>query len=75
MVFKSLFDEKRLKIIQNVGYETPDFSHFRSMDIWESASDYNEFVTSGWMGRYIENQHQEYPQAYPNNQYPDPLTV
>jgi uncharacterized protein (DUF1501 family) len=73
--FKSLFDEKRLKIIQNVGYETPDFSHFRSMDIWESASDYNKFVTSGWMGRYIENQHPEYPQSYPNSQYPDPLTV
>ena len=73
--FKSLFDEKRLKIIQNVGYETPDFSHFRSMDIWESASDYNKFVTSGWMGRYIENQHPEYPQSYPNNQYPDPLSI
>ena len=73
--FKSLFDEKRLKIIQNVGYDIPDFSHFRSMDIWESASDYNKFVTSGWMGRYIENQHPEYPQNYPNNQYPDPLSV
>ena len=73
--FKSLFNEKRLKIIQNVGYETPDFSHFRSMDIWESASDYNKFVTSGWMGRYIENQHPEYPESYPNNQYPDPLSI
>lgn len=73
--FKSLFDEKRLKIIQNVGYETPDFSHFRSMDIWESASDYNKFVTSGWMGRYIEDQHPEYPLSYPNNQYPDPLSI
>ena len=73
--FKSLFDEQRLKIIQNVGYETPDFSHFRSMDIWESASDYNKFVTSGWMGRYIENQHPGYPNSYPNTQYPDPLSV
>tara|TARA_B100001059_G_scaffold71784_2_gene68864 strand:+ start:6251 stop:8347 length:2097 start_codon:yes stop_codon:yes gene_type:complete len=73
--FKSLYNEERLKIIQNVGYETPDFSHFRSMDIWESASDYNKFVTSGWMGRYIGDQHPEYPQNYPNNQYPDPLSV
>ena len=47
--FKSLFDEQRLKIIQNVGYEQPDFSHFRSMDIWQSASDYDEFLNSGWM--------------------------
>lgn len=29
--FRSFFDENRLKIIQNVGYEQPDFSHFRSM--------------------------------------------
>jgi len=73
--FKSLYEENRLKIIQNVGYETPDFSHFRSMDIWESASDYNKFVTSGWVGRYIENQHPEFPNNYPNENFPDPLSV
>ena len=73
--FQNLLNEGQLGIIQNVGYETPDFSHFRSMDIWESASDYNKFVTSGWMGRYIENQHPEYPESYPNNQYQDPLSI
>jgi len=73
--FKSLFDEKRLKIIQNVGYETPDFSHFRSMDIWESASDYNKFVTSGWIARYLENKHPEFPETYPNSSFPDPLSI
>ena len=40
--FKTLFDEDRLKIIQNVGYPNPDFSHFRSTDIWQSASDSDE---------------------------------
>ena len=73
--FKSLFDEKRLKIIQNVGYETPNFSHFRSTDIWESASDYDKTILSGWLGRYLESQHPLYPKEYPNNQYPDPLSV
>ena len=73
--FKSLFDEDRLKIIQNVGYVEPDFSHFRSMDIWESASDYNKFVTSGWMGRYLEDKHPEFPESYPNTNYPHPLSV
>src|SRR5258708_29698104 len=38
----------------NVGYPTPDFSHFRSSDIWQSASDSNQFVTSGWLGRRSE---------------------
>lgn len=42
--FKAFSDEGRMKIIQNVGYEKPDFSHFRSMDIWQSASDYSEYL-------------------------------
>ena len=73
--FKSLFDEQRLKIIQNVGYEQPDFSHFRSMDIWQSASDYDEFLNSGWIGRYIEGEHPDWPTNYPNENYPDPLSI
>lgn len=72
---KILFDEKRMKIIQNVGYSTPDLSHFRSGDIWQSASDYNEFVSSGWLGRLIEHEHPTFPAAYPNSKYPDPLAI
>jgi uncharacterized protein (DUF1501 family) len=72
---KTLFDEKRMKIIQNVGYSTPDLSHFRSGDIWQSASDYNEFVSSGWLGRLIEHEHPAFPTAYPNSKYPDPLAI
>ena len=73
--FKSLFNEDRLKIIQNVGYPNPDFSHFRSMDIWQSASDSDEYLNSGWMARYIENKHPAYPEAYPSDAYPHPLAV
>jgi len=46
--FKDLFDEGSLGIMNNVGYPNPDHSHFRSMDIWQSASDSNQYVTSGW---------------------------
>ncbi len=74
-IFKSLFDEKRLKIIQNVGYENPDFSHFRSMDIWQSASESNQYLTSGWIGRYLENLHPQYPDEYPTASSPHPLAV
>ena len=73
--FKDLFDERRLKIVQNVGYPSPDFSHFRSMDIWESASNSDEYFTSGWMGRYLEERHPQYPEQYPNDQYPHPLSI
>ena len=72
---KVLFDEKRLKIIQNVGYASPDFSHFRSADIWQSASEFSEFISSGWLGRLVEHEHPEFPQSYPNAKYPDPLAI
>ncbi len=73
--FKTLFNEDRLKIIQNVGYPNPDFSHFRSLDIWQSASDSDEYFNSGWMARYIEKKHPTYPEAYPTEAYPHPLAV
>ncbi|HJY23405.1 MAG TPA: hypothetical protein VJ279_10990, partial [Hanamia sp.] len=54
--FKNLFDEGSLGIMNNVGYPNPDRSHFRSMDIWQSASDSNEYVSTGWLGRYLDAQ-------------------
>lgn len=72
---KSLYDENRLKIIQNVGYDNPSLSHFRSMDIWQTASDYGTFLTSGWVGRYVENRHPNFPDAYPNENFPHPLAI
>jgi uncharacterized protein (DUF1501 family) len=54
--FKQLFDEGNLAIMNNVGYPNPDRSHFRSMDIWQSASDSNQYVTTGWLGRYLDAQ-------------------
>ncbi len=53
---KELFDEGNLGIMNNVGYPNPDRSHFRSMDIWQSASDSNQYVTTGWLGRYLDAQ-------------------
>ncbi|MEO6684216.1 MAG: DUF1501 domain-containing protein [Ginsengibacter sp.] len=54
--FKTLYDEGNLSILNNVGYPNPDRSHFRSMDIWQSASDSNEYVHTGWLGRYLDAQ-------------------
>lgn len=54
--FKSLYDGGSLGIINNVGYPNPDRSHFRSMDIWESASESNEYLHTGWLGRYLDAQ-------------------
>jgi uncharacterized protein (DUF1501 family) len=54
--FKSLFDEGELAVLNNVGYPNPDRSHFRSMDIWHSASNSSEYINSGWLGRYLDAQ-------------------
>ncbi|HTB25993.1 MAG TPA: DUF1501 domain-containing protein [Puia sp.] len=53
---KALYDEGELAILNNVGYPNPDRSHFRSMDIWQTASDSNEYLNSGWLGRYLDAQ-------------------
>ncbi|QLG44253.1 DUF1501 domain-containing protein [Costertonia aggregata] len=52
--FKSLYDEGYVSIINNVGYPNPSRSHFRSTDIWHTASDSNEYSKTGWVGRYLE---------------------
>lgn len=54
--FKDLFEEGSLGIMNNVGYPNPDRSHFRSMDIWQSASESNQYVNTGWLGRYLDAQ-------------------
>jgi uncharacterized protein (DUF1501 family) len=50
--FKRLYDEKRLAVVQGVGYPNPDRSHFESMDIWQLA-DPKRAGGSGWLARTI----------------------
>ena len=54
--FKAMYDDGSLAIINNVGYPNPDRSHFRSMDIWHTASQSNEYWSNGWVGRYLDAQ-------------------
>ncbi len=48
-----LWKDNRLAIVRGVGYPNPDHSHFRSMDIWQTASP-AEPVSSGWIGRWLD---------------------
>ena len=54
--FKGLYDDGSLGIMNGVGYPNPDRSHFRSMDIWQSASQSDQYVNTGWIGRYLDAQ-------------------
>ncbi len=73
--FKSLYEEGRLEIIQSVGYPNPNYSHFRSTDIWMSGSDSDQHLNSGWVGRYLNHTHPNYPEQYPNPENPHPLSI
>ena len=37
-----------------MGYPNPDRSHFRSMDIWHTGSNSDEYWQTGWLGRYLD---------------------
>ena len=54
--FKELYDDGSLGIMNGVGYPNPDRSHFRSMDIWQTGTDSNQYLTTGWVGRYLDAQ-------------------
>jgi uncharacterized protein (DUF1501 family) len=51
---QSLYDKGFVSIINNVGYPNPNLSHFRATDIWQTASDSNEYLQNGWVGRYLD---------------------
>jgi uncharacterized protein (DUF1501 family) len=48
-----LWQHKQLAIVRGVDYPNPDFSHFRSMDIWQTASPAAP-VNTGWIGRWLD---------------------
>ncbi|WP_111709889.1 DUF1501 domain-containing protein [Lutibacter citreus] len=52
---KRLFDKGYVSVINNVGYPNPNRSHFRSTDIWQTASNSNQYLNSGWLGRYLDS--------------------
>jgi uncharacterized protein (DUF1501 family) len=51
--FKALYDKGDVAIVQGVGYPNPDLSHFRSTEIWQTASP-ERYLHSGWLGRYLD---------------------
>ena len=60
---KELYDNGELTIVNNVGYPNPNRSHFRSTDIWHTASDSEQYLKTGWIGRYLDSNCQSSYQA------------
>ncbi|MDB5136968.1 MAG: twin-arginine translocation pathway signal [Mucilaginibacter sp.] len=72
---KDIFDQGWMGIINSVGYPNPDRSHFRSMDIWQTASDSNQFLTTGWIGRYLDSNCQTCKNPYTAIEVDDTLSL
>jgi uncharacterized protein (DUF1501 family) len=46
-----LWADNKLAVIQGVGYPNPNLSHFRSIEIWDTASKSAEYLHDGWLAR------------------------
>ncbi|HEY8047629.1 MAG TPA: DUF1501 domain-containing protein [Ramlibacter sp.] len=46
-----IWEKNELAIVHGVGYPQPNLSHFRSIEIWETASQSNEYLHDGWVAR------------------------
>jgi uncharacterized protein (DUF1501 family) len=58
--FATMQQNGDLSVIQNVGYPEPIRSHFRSQEIWQTATDSNKYLNEGWLGRYLDLQCKEH---------------
>jgi uncharacterized protein (DUF1501 family) len=47
----ALWEAKELAIVQGLGYPNPNLSHFRSIEIWDTASKSEEYLDAGWLAR------------------------
>ena len=72
---KKVYAEEKINIIQSVAYPNQNRSHFRSTDIWQTGSNAQEVWTTGWLGRYFNLLHPDYPTGYPNEDFPDPFAI
>ena len=72
---KEIYDQGWMSIINSVGYPNPDRSHFRSMDIWQTGSESNQFLTTGWIGRYLDSNCQTCSKPYAAIEVDDTLSL
>jgi uncharacterized protein (DUF1501 family) len=48
------FEEGQLAIVHGVGYPSPNESHFRSLEIWQTGQPDSVSSGEGWLGRYLD---------------------
>jgi uncharacterized protein (DUF1501 family) len=51
---KPFWDAGKMAVINGIGYENPNYSHFRSMDIWYTAEP-SKIAVDGWLGKAVRD--------------------
>jgi uncharacterized protein (DUF1501 family) len=51
---KPFWDAGKMAIINGIGYPNPNYSHFRSMDIWYTAEP-DKIAVDGWLGKAVRD--------------------
>ncbi|MEM7372038.1 MAG: DUF1501 domain-containing protein [Bacteroidota bacterium] len=74
---QSMYDDGLMNVLQGVGYQDMNRSHFKATDLWFSGGDstpVNNNIPTGWIGRYLDH---TYPglAGNPNPFMPDPLGI
>ncbi|MEM9929583.1 MAG: DUF1501 domain-containing protein [Bacteroidota bacterium] len=72
---RDMYTEGKVAVVQGVGYPMQNRSHFRSTDIWNTASDADEFISTGWLGRYLDQRFPGFPDNYPSAAEPSPFAI
>jgi len=80
---QTTFGEGKVRILQGVGYPSFNFSHFTATDIYQEAlqdttktgSGEVGVPTTGWLGRFLDQEFPGFPNGYPNANYPDPPAI
>jgi uncharacterized protein (DUF1501 family) len=75
--FKEMYDSGNMAVLQGVGYENMNQSHFKGTDLWMSGGDTtpdNLNIPSGWMGRALQAFYPDV-QGAPTTNMPDPLGI
>jgi uncharacterized protein (DUF1501 family) len=72
---RDMYQQGHLAVLNQVGYPNPDRSHFRSMDIWHSASNADAYWNTGWIGRYLDATCAGHPRATDALEIDDTLSL
>lgn len=74
---KGMYDMGKVAFVQGVSYRNNNGSHFRGRDIWFMGGGSDDYFSSGWLGRYLQQEYAplQYPADFPNDDMLDPLGI